>query len=233
MAAHVQNVVTWTTTAGNKTAALTPAVNGLLVVVAGQSGIITPGTVADDRGGTYTFILSCVRSASNSYGAIYVRNQLVTSAVLHTVTLTTGGADTGGGLNVFEFSGMTRTGSGAVRQSGKEDNKTTGTPTCVLSVGAALTTNPLLGATVVILNPAAETPPTGWTERQDVGYATPTSGLETATIDSGFTGSSVVWGAASSAAYGAMAIELDASATGAASLVLPTRGRRIQPILVR
>jgi hypothetical protein len=47
-----------------------------------------------------------------------------------------------------------------------------------------------------------------YTERADVGYSTPTTGLEVMSIDSGETGTSIAWGGTSGSAFCSLAIEL-------------------------
>src|SRR6476660_286499 len=117
MAAYVQDIATWTTTAGNKTATITPAANALLVVFCSTSGNILTPTVADDQGGTYALIQSATRNSSGSGGWVFVR-AAPTKNVAHIVTLSGTGADTGGGLDVVEVSGMTRFSAPAVRTIG-------------------------------------------------------------------------------------------------------------------
>jgi hypothetical protein len=53
---------------------------------------------------------------------------------------------------------------------------------------------------------------TNWTERQDVGFANDTNGLEVITRDSGFTGTTMTWGSSSASRFASMIIELDTTA---------------------
>jgi hypothetical protein len=78
---------------------------------------------------------------------------------------------------------------------------------------APFTTNSILGAVFNAANPATMTPPaTGtWTEHDDVGYNTPATGMETVTLDSGFTSTTVTWGSSCASAFAAFAVEFDAS----------------------
>ena len=220
MAAHVQNVVTWNTTAGNKSASITPAVGGLLVVCFAESAQTVVGSIADDQGGTYTVVKSVLRAGGANYLAMAVRDSLVTSAVAHSVTMTAGGTNTGGGLNVFEFSGMTRAGRGAVEQVAFQENGTAASTPAPVFTNAPRTENALVA---MVMNAGAagsvETPPTGFTERQDVGYITPAAGLETATADSGVTATTITWGSSSATAYGDIVIELGTDPVMRASAV--------------
>lgn len=211
MAAYVQTNITFDTNAGNKSASITPAVGGLLVVAFAEAGQAVTGSISDDRGGTYTTIISALRTASAAYLAVAIRNQLCASAVAHNVTMTAGGTNTGGGLAVFEFSGMQRVGVAAARQSAKHENiAALGTPAPALGV-AALTVNALLAVCVNLTSPAGMTPPSGFTERQDVGFSTPTTGLEAATADNGITASTITWGSTTGTQAGAIVVELDTS----------------------
>jgi len=213
VAAFVSNIATFNTTAGNKTAAITPSVGDLLVVVASCSGTATPPTITDNQtGGTYSASNVATRTGTVASVRWFVRDALVTSAVSHTVTMTSPGGDTGGGLVVMRFSGMSRAGTSAIKQSAILEN-TTGTPTITFS-SAALTGNPTVGAIVNAANPPTMTPPTNWTERQDIGYTSPAFGIEVVTRDSGFTGTGITWGSSSSTAVSGVIMELDASAAG-------------------
>src|SRR5262249_36569936 len=81
---------------------------------------------------------------------------------------------------------------------------------------SALTGNVTLGAVFNANNPAAMTPPTSWTEQNDTGYNTPTTGQEYVSRDSGFTGTTITWGNASGSAFSAITVELDTTSTPAA-----------------
>jgi hypothetical protein len=213
MATFGSDAVTFNTTAGNKTVAITPSKGALLVAICANTGTTTDPTVTDDRGGSYTRIAaaSCVKAASADEMHFYVRDDPVNENVSHTLTMNVGGAGTGGGIIVIAISGMTRSGTGAVRQAAKQDNVAAATPAPAFGV-AALTGNLTIGAVFNATNPATMTTPGSWTERRDVGYATPATGLESVTRDSGFTGTTVTWGSASASAFCSMIIELDASA---------------------
>lgn len=198
----------------------TPALSDLLVVIVATSGSVEPtaaGTVTDDRSGTYTRINFSLRSGGASSNYIFIRNQLVQSAVAHVVTFTcTGDAATGCVILVYGVSSMTRVGSSAARQSAIQSNQAAGgTPAPAFSV-AALTGNPCIGMVGSAANPTAVTPPTSWTEPAtplfDTGYATPAAGAEACHINSGFTGTTVTWGSTSSGAFGSVIVELDTSA---------------------
>lgn len=208
---------TFNTTNGSKTVTATPAVGDLIVIVTAHTGNTSAAAPTDDNpggGGTYTEITACacVKATSADQMRFWVRNNLITNAG-STIFTHAPGTTSGGGLGVFKATGMSRTGSAAERQGAKQDNQSSATtPTPVFSV-AALTGNALIGAVFNATNPATMTPrgtPT-WTERFDAGYATPTSGLETMSIDSGETATSIAWGGTSASAFCAAVLELDTS----------------------
>lgn len=197
-AAFVQDNATWNTNTGNKTTTLTPAVGGLIVIVWGNTlltGPFTPGSVADDQGGTYVTIVRSTRTGQTSDLNISIREQLVTSAVLHTFTLTAASSDTGGGLNAMEFSGMERVGAAAAAQFGSQTAITDSSVPAPSFPATSDTNNPIVGAIHTNLNSTTNaTAPSGFTERRDLGFTNPAAGLETITADSGQSLKTVTWG---------------------------------------
>jgi hypothetical protein len=195
----------------------TPALSDLLVILVATAGSIEPtaaGACTDDRGGTYYKANFATRSGVASSIYAFVRNQLVASAVGHIVTFTcTGDAATGCCILPYRVSGMTRAGSSAVRQSTFATGIAAGaTPAATFSI-ACLTGNAVIGVVGTAQNPAALTPPSGWTEPSspsfDIGVGTPAQGIEGCHINSGFTGTTVTWGSTSSGACGVVVVELD------------------------
>ena len=214
------NVVT---AGGTTTAAGTPALGDLIVIVTCYTGITTAVAPTDnnpDGHGTYTQITSALKNTSADFLGMWVRADGIQRAVSTTFSIAPG-ASSGGGLLVMKITGMTISGPAAVRQSGSQANQASGTPTLALSVGAALTGNPLISAVFNATNPSGMTAPTSWTLSNTGGYATPTTGIAVAKIDSGFTASSVTWGSAGGV-FSAIAAEFNANA-GATS-IFPARG---------
>src|SRR5678816_4361843 len=151
----------------DRTVAFTPAVGDLLVVFVALSGNTnaTP-TCSDNQSGTYTRILRAAWNTSADNSACFVRDQLVTSAVSHTVTVASG-SNTAGEIVVVACAGSHRTGSDVVRSSGKQENQAASTtPTPVLSQ-AALTGNMTLAA--VASGDTTTSPNASWTERRRRG----------------------------------------------------------------
>ena len=205
-----------TTTANNAsplaTASFTPAANDLLVCCVAQAGALTGMSLSDSQGGSWTLAGSATRGGTDTI-SLFVRDSLVSASAM-TVTATPAGSGTGMVIAVGRVSGMTKTGATAIKQFGKVDSTGAGTIPTVPFAGAVQTGNPTLAFIGNQANPAACTEPVGWTEQLDTGHATPSRGLEYATRDSGFTGSTITWGAASPAAWGTVGVELDASAGG-------------------
>lgn len=202
-----------------KTATLTAATAGdLIVIVCAYTGQTAAPVITDDQSGTYTEVLGgALKNASADAAWIFIRDALL-PATQSTIVSAARASTTGGGMVIFRVSGMTRVGTDAVRnwattpQRGKQENQAaSGTPAPALPA-AALTGNPTLGFVFNATNPATLTPNASWTEKADIGYNTPTTGLEVVGRDSGFTGTTVTWGGTSGSAFASAIIELDSSA---------------------
>jgi hypothetical protein len=217
---------TWNTTAGNKTVVATPALNDLIVVVHGMSGWASgdDSTITDNNaggGGTYHKIGTATTPLSNGGGTagalwISVRNALISSATSTTFTATNTG-DTGGGLTVLRFSGMTRTGSQAVKQSIGESTQTENPPTITFSATTD-TSNPVILAVMGEDNPPALTSPTGFTEADDTGWATPTTGIQVCWDDAGNTATLFSWSGGALTDHNEIGLELDTTTPPATAL---------------
>jgi hypothetical protein len=195
----------------DRTVAITPAVGDLFVVACFVSTNTnnTP-TVTDNNSGTYTMIdvANVVISTVDHRLSLHVRNSLLPNTTSTTVTCGTG-SNTSGIIYVVAVSGMLRTGASAIRSKGKQDNQAAGTPAPTLDI-TSLTTNFTLS-----ISGSADTatlPNASWTERHDTTFATPTIASEINTRDSGFTGTTITFGDATSTTFASMAIELDGSA---------------------
>lgn len=203
---------TYNTTAGNKTVVATPAVGDLIVVIAPATGVVT-SAVSDNQGGTYTQVDSD-RTGWSTTGhlSVWIRDALIPAASSTTFTATQA-SSTGGGLSVLRVSGMTRTGALALRSNGGQSAGTSGTTPAPVMNQAALTGNPVIFAVASGTNSTTTlTQPSGFTEAFDNGYATPTTGLEVAFVNSGVTSATITAGSTVASAFGSVAIELDTSA---------------------
>lgn len=191
----------------------TPAVDDLLVVVVGSSGIAGSfyPAVTCDNGVTFTRVTPGAVPRID----VWISNQKVSSAVLHTVTVDyTGDATTGQNIDVLKVTGMTRTGTSAIRpgQILNQDNATSGTTPQVVLPAVCLTGNSALFIVRAATTDPFSTPPAGWTELSDNGFDTPSVAMACSAIDSGFTSDTITAGASVAANYASLAIEFDASA---------------------
>lgn len=196
---------------------MSPTVGDLLVIFVEATGTTdTTATLTESiRQVTYTQIgfQSWQGTTSSMYS--FIGQQLCISATARTFTFVLpSDAATGATFGVERVTGMTRSGTNAVRQvtaDSASHKAASGTPTCTFPANC-LTGNPTIMGTSVLLNPPAVTEPASWTERMDTGYATPAAGLEVATRDSGFTTAAVTWGSSVAVTWGAHGVELDATA---------------------
>jgi hypothetical protein len=209
----------WVTTSGNKTQTQTPTVGDLLVIVCGATasneGNAAP-SFSDNNAdglGTYTKVADGIDDASGSVprGAIFIRDALITSATSTIFTYVTAAANTGSGFTIFRVTGMSFAGTAALKQASVNNGAATTTPTVTLGA-AVLTANAVVGFVLNNSNPAALTAPASWTEAQDEGFASPTTGIQTCYRNSGETSTTVTWGSTSATIWKAAVVELDTSA---------------------
>lgn len=222
MAAVTSLGSTYNTTAGVKTVVATPAVNDLIFVMVQLTGVSTTPTLTDNNAdglGTYTKVGSTFSNSGTVKAVMgFVRDAAVGSATSTTWTMTPSG-DNGGGLQVFKITGMSRYGSLAIVQSSGQSNQTGGTTPAPVFGVAVTTTNPVITALVNATNPAGITPRSSpaYTERVDTGWASPTSGVENSSIDSGETASTITYGGTSASVFSDYVVELDTSAAPTAT----------------
>lgn len=198
----------------NISGSFTPAVGDLLIcfVVGSESVTNNPTFISSIAGNSFIqFVKATYRTSLDTlYG--FVANQLIITGEAIAQTVTYNPADTASGscISVVAVSGMSRIGLNAIRQFAIQENQAAGTPAPVFSQ-AALTANAVLGAIGNNTNPATMTVPAGWTENGDLGYITPTTGLEHVSLNSGFTGTTVTWGSASGSTFASIIVELNTS----------------------
>lgn len=209
-----------TSGSGDRTVTITPAVGDLVVVFASTSGNTNASpTCTDNNSGTYDRIGTAAWGTSANTFSVFVRTALMANTTSTVITVATG-ANTAGEIVAVCVSGMSRVGASAVRSQGSQANQAASTTPAPALNQAALTSNITLGAIANSTNPATLTAPTGWTERQDVGQNTPTTGLEVVTRDSGFTGTTVTWGSTSGSVFASFILELDTGIGGSLSATL-------------
>lgn len=225
---------TYNTTAGAKTVVATPAVNDLIFVVVQLSGVSTTPTMSDNNSdglGTYTKVGSTFSNSGTVKAVMgFVRDAAVGSATSTTWTMTPSG-DNGGGLQVLKITGMSRYGSSAIVQSSGQSNQTAGTTPAPVFGAAVNTNNPVITGLVNATNPAGITPRSSpaYTERVDTGWATPTSGVENSSIDSGETATTITYGGTSASVFSDYVVELDTSAAPVGDDIFPYVGGGYYP----
>ena len=193
----------------------TPTQGDLLVVVSGITATaVSPTCTTGSNGITFTRVVDQAWSASAHRHNIFVANQLVpASPTAMTVSIdVTGDNGTGGNISVLRVQGMQRTGTAAVRQATAFTNVVgTGGAYDMSFPAATLSSNIVIATLANNTNPATITPPTGFTEICDIGYDTPSAGLEVCyDLTGGYT--TRTWGSISATVGTANGIELDTSA---------------------
>lgn len=202
-----------TSNASSYTSALfTPQANDLLVVFVVASGTVATGSMTDSQGLGFTKITSALKNSSVDTVYCFVANALAANSSMSVTFDCTGDAATGAIIFVARISGMSNTGSSAVRQTANRQNGAANSTPFPVFAAPALNDNPTLGVVGNSSNPAGMTPPTDWTEQNDTGYSTPTTGGEYVSRDSGFTGTTITWGSVSATNHGAITIEIDTGA---------------------
>lgn len=201
----------------NTSGAFTPALNDLLIVFVVASAVAPgPGdTLTSSVGMTFTRFGSGPYATNVNMIFGYVSDALVSNTASQTVTFDQT-SDPANGTNIFVFrvSGMSKTGSAAVKQFKIVTNQGAGGTPAATFDASCLTNNPTLAVVGNNSSPAGLTPPTSWTETAtigDIGYSTPTTGGEVVFRDSGFTGTTITWGSTSATVFGVLAVELDTS----------------------
>ena len=207
--AHLNSTASTSNVTSYATTSFTPTLEDLLFVFVYATGTVDASPTCTSSQGT-TFSLIRRDGATDSLYA-FIANS-TESGLAQTITFgCPNDAATGAVITVSAIRAGLRTGLLAVRQSNSATFAAAGTPTVSFSA-SALTANCTLVGVGNATNPATITPPTGWTERIDTGYATPTTGFEYSTRDSGFTGTAVTCAATSGSAGRITAIEIEVSA---------------------
>lgn len=192
------------------TASFTPVAGDLIVVFVHSSGVTIASTGTTSAGIGFSQVETALDASSANTSYMFVATSFATATAQTFTFNCTGTTATGAAWDVYCVAGMTLTGAAAVKQTATLDNHASGTPS-VAFTSNALTGNPTFGSIGNATNPATMTAPTGWTEGGDVGYATPTTGLETVFRASGFTSMGITWGSSSASAFGAIIAEMDTS----------------------
>jgi hypothetical protein len=213
--AAIVNAVTPTASTSNASgytsSAFTPATDDLLVVLVVATATTAAGTCTGSAGLTFTRVATRTKNGSADTLYAFVADAPATAGS-QTVTFSCAGDNaTGCVLFVARVSGLLGLyGAAAVRQSSGQSNAAAGTPSATFAL-PVVASNPTIAFIANATNPATMTPPINWTERADSGYASPATGAEYASRDSGFAGTTIPWGSASASAFGDIVLELAAT----------------------
>jgi hypothetical protein len=204
-----------------------PVAGDFITVTVFAAGTTATGSVTYTAGGfSFTKINSTTLSVNGTTGTLYLfaADALTTgSEGNNPVTFDcTGNSATGAIIIVQLTSGMVRTGSSAIRQSAVVTQQAAG----IISVNfasATLTTSLIAGAVVNGVNPANITSPFSplMAERADVGFDSPTVGMEyavTTTPPASYT--TITWTSESSTVFSAMIFEIDGRALNSGKLIV-------------
>ena len=215
MAAFVADGVTLNTTSGTHTVTFTPTAGNMIIIVTASTDNTSLATPTDDNSsGAYTLLGTAYKNSNLDTMSIFARTSLIPSTA-STVFTHAPGTSSGGGLTVIEISGVSykKTGASAAKQAvavqSNQDPTITPTPTFTYFPNPA---NMIIGATFNATTGAGMTARTGYTERRDVNYATPSTGLETMTRDSGEAMKAIAWGGTIAFDSCSLALELDSEA---------------------
>jgi len=216
------------------TGAFTPTAGSLLVAfVFGSATSVGVGTFSTSAGVAFVKAGTSAAAGGNAHALHCFVATSFAAASSQTATFdSTGDQTTGQVIFIGELTGMSFNGATAVVQTAKQDNISGAAAPAPAFAAAADAGNPVIGCVGIEgANPATITEPTGWTERGDTGYATPTTGAEYVTRDSGFSGTTVTWGSSESI-FCSMIVEFDASGGTPVASLLP-RKRPGQGLIMR
>lgn len=208
------------TNSGTHTVTATPTGNDLIVIVTRATGNTAATTPTDNNvnGGTYVLAkdpsnnsATALKNTSADLMQVFVRTTLIQQPN-STVFTHAPGASTGGGLEVYAIRGMAKVGLAAILQVATQANQVAATAAPVLAA-TPQANNPILTGIFNATNPAAVTQRTSYTRDTNGGYATPTSGSNSAHLNNAEASATITWGGASATAFCSFAIEFDMSIT--------------------
>ena len=178
--------------------AFTPTRDAALVVSVDINGTNPVAAISDDQGGALVWTLQQDNTgATNSIRTWTAVAPASPASTIITISFT--GA-TGAIGEVLEIPG------GVYRQSGTQAGAAAAAPNVTLG-SAILAASAAIGFVYNTTSPPALTPPANWTESQDIGHAAPATGMETAFIAAGETGSTITWGSTTATAWRAHLLE--------------------------
>jgi hypothetical protein len=181
----------------------------LFVIYVASTGCTdaAPTLTASANGITFTLVGTAVKNSSADTLYCYIADQFLPSTPSGmSFTFTCTGA-TGVVISVAIATGMTRSGTAAVKQYAVASNVASGTAPAPTFSSSALTTNPTLIG--ILASVAGSTPPPGWIERVDANYGSPTTGGGYSSRDSGFIGTTITYESTANGLCCALSLELD------------------------
>ncbi len=158
--------------------AFTPSANSLLVVFVFASGTVASAPTM--TGGSLTWTREAILSSANTLAIFWAK--VGANPVSTTITFDcTGDAATGADMSVIQFTGYDAIAANPIGQT-KITTVGTVSTNANITFPAALNTSNGYGISWVGTFSTApnSTPPTGWTEADDIAYATPSSSMATA-----------------------------------------------------
>lgn len=184
------------------TASFNPVAGDFLICYVQASGTVLQGTLTDSLGGSWTSI-GTVNDGTNVISLWSQATPTDTTARTVTWDNSPTGA-TGARVAVL----AARTSGYTIRQS-KFGTGTAGTAPNPVFTSAPLTVNSCIGIVSNYTNPATLSPPAGWTEINDVGYANPTTGVWFGRINSGETDPDILWTSNSATNFQVAIVEIN------------------------
>lgn len=216
MATVTNGVATASTTNATSYASgsFTPTAGDLVLVFVTVSGNVVIPQMTDSQNLGFDYVGSAFYATNANTVHLFVANQKAANSAM-TVTFTCVGTTASGAVvNPVLISGQTKFGSFAIKQFKASSNNAAASSTAIAFGATTTAGNPILGVIGNATNPATMTPPTGYTELADTGYATPTIGHESVALAAGATVTTITWGSNSASTWGGIIVEIDASNTG-------------------
>lgn len=204
-----------TTGSTNPTATIAPLVGDLLLVYVHVAGNTNDApTCTDDNDGTYDLV-DVVELATGGVDyrlSVFVRTERIANTDPTVITVDTG-ANSAWSVHLYALRNIPRAGSEAVRGRGEENNQPSGNTPAPTLDQSALSGNVVLLA-LGSIDDFTSQPPTGWIKRHETGVSGPSTGMQTATRNFGFTGTTVTYSTIQIADFCSHVLELDASPVG-------------------
>jgi hypothetical protein len=211
---HAVSTVSSSNSSSYTSSAFTPVDGDLLVVFVVASDTTTDAATLSSSVGEQTFSRIVTTNKNTNADRLYAFvSNFKATAISQTVTFDcTGDQATGAIIGIARISGIPLIGLGAIKQYAVQTNQGGATTPNTVFSNNVLSGNPTLGFIGNGTNTATMTPPTNWSELSDVGYNSPSTGLEYVYRNSGFNGTNIIWGNNSSSPFGSIILEIAAQA---------------------